>query len=858
MRQFLETFGYYDIFLVDNDSGRIVYSVFKELDFGTSLLNGPWAKTNFGEAFRKARDLEDPDGVVLVDYAQYIPSYSAPASFIASPVYDGKKKIGVLMFQMPLDRINSMMSERAGLGETGETYLVGPDQLMRSDSYLDPKTHSVIASFKHPETGKVATKAAVSALGGVSGTTIIKDYNGNPVVSAYTPVNVLGLTWALMAEIDVAEAFVPRVKGHEKDFFAEYVSKYGYYDLFLINPDGFVFYTAAKESDYQTNMVDGKYASSGLGKLVRQVLDTKEYGVADFAPYGPSNNEPAGFVAQPFIYDGQVQMVAALQLSIDAINAVMQQRDGMGETGETYLIGSDKLMRSDSFLDSIGHTVKASFADPAKGSVNTVGAEKVIAGETGSEIIVDYNGNEVLSAFAPIDIGGVRWGLLAEIDKWEAFAAEDHLRNLILIVGLFGAVAIAAVGYFAARSISNPIVAMTGSMRGLAAGDLETEIGFEDRGDEIGQMAGAVGVFKTNAIERVRLEAEQKETAAQMERDKEAARQRQAEQERQDREREAADAKSERERAEQQAEAERVQQEKELAETRQREEMTALRTKKMADLNAAFESQVTGVLETVSSAATELRATAGSMSTIAQNTRDQSETMAASSQLSEESMQSVAAATEQLRNSIDELSAQTSLSSAEVGVAAAQAEDANARISTLVAAADRVQEVVSLIADIASQTNLLALNATIEAQRAGEAGSGFAVVASEVKDLADQTGKATKEIDTQVGAIREAVNEAAKAIQQITKAISDVGEYATASAAGVEEQAAATKEIARNASVAAEHTRQVADLIKSVSMSADETLNATNEVVGATDELSGQSMRLERDVKSYLEEVQKI
>lgn len=136
------------------------------MDFSTSLSDGPYASTNFGRAFQEANRTLSQDGVVLVDYAQYTPSYEAPASFIASPIFDGGKKIGVAMFQMPIDRLNEIMGERAGLGKTGETYLVGQDGLMRSDSYLDPENHTVLASFRNPAKGRVETEASKAALAG--------------------------------------------------------------------------------------------------------------------------------------------------------------------------------------------------------------------------------------------------------------------------------------------------------------------------------------------------------------------------------------------------------------------------------------------------------------------------------------------------------------------------------------------------------------------------------------------------------------------------------------------------------------------------------------------------------------------
>ncbi|MDD4730818.1 MAG: methyl-accepting chemotaxis protein [Desulfovibrio sp.] len=208
LRKYLQEFGYYDIFLVEPEHGRVVYSVFKELDYATSLKNGPYAQSGLGKVFRAAVDA-GKDDVVFEDFEPYTPSYEAPAGFVASPVYDGEYLQGVLIFQMPIDRVNRIMNQREGLGETGESYLIGPNMLMRSDSYLDPEGHSVLASFADPVRGKVDTEATRAALSGKSGVGIIDDYNGNPVLSAYAPMDVFGLHWALIAEVDEAEIMAP-------------------------------------------------------------------------------------------------------------------------------------------------------------------------------------------------------------------------------------------------------------------------------------------------------------------------------------------------------------------------------------------------------------------------------------------------------------------------------------------------------------------------------------------------------------------------------------------------------------------------------------------------------------------------
>ena len=205
IREFLYKFGFYDIFIVNIETGHIVYSVFKELDFGTSLLTGPYSDTNFADAFREASELEKGQ-YVLKDYRPYGPSYDSAASFIASPIYQGEKKVGVLIFQMPLEPINAIMTSRAGMGETGETYLVGDDFLMRSDSYNDSENRTVSASFARPTTGSVRTKATESAFSGETGTGLLKNYADKKVLSAYSPINLGDYNWVMIAEIDQNEA----------------------------------------------------------------------------------------------------------------------------------------------------------------------------------------------------------------------------------------------------------------------------------------------------------------------------------------------------------------------------------------------------------------------------------------------------------------------------------------------------------------------------------------------------------------------------------------------------------------------------------------------------------------------------
>jgi methyl-accepting chemotaxis protein len=203
---YLEKFGYYDIFLVDN-RGNVVYSVYKELDFATNLKSGPFADSGLANAFNAAMQLNQANEFVLLDYEQYTPSYEAPASFIASPIFKFGSRVGVLIYQMPLNAISAVMSERKGLGETGEAYLVGSDKQMRSDSFKSPEIFSVNNVFKTQKT--VHSSAIDAGLNGEYGLIESQNYLGEDVIATYTPINFGGLQWAMVAEIETNEAYAP-------------------------------------------------------------------------------------------------------------------------------------------------------------------------------------------------------------------------------------------------------------------------------------------------------------------------------------------------------------------------------------------------------------------------------------------------------------------------------------------------------------------------------------------------------------------------------------------------------------------------------------------------------------------------
>ncbi|WP_045370398.1 methyl-accepting chemotaxis protein [Vibrio campbellii] len=259
-----------------------------------------------------------------------------------------------------------------------------------------------------------------------------------------------------------------------------------FYDIFIVDESGDVIYTVAREADYQTNLVSGAYSNSGLGDVYRAIRAGKQFAAVDFAPYAPSNGDPAAFLGVPLKVEGQQWMVAT-QMSIDGINQLMNLRSGMGESGETYLVGSDYRMRSDSFLDPVGRTIQASFAGTVENNgVDSDAVKRALAGESGVETIIDYNGNPVVSAYSPIDMYGHRWALLSEIDVAEAEQPIKELMTLngiVLFLAVIGGISVALV---VTRAVMKPLGGepeeMKQLMNQLAHGDLRLNISQADEG----------------------------------------------------------------------------------------------------------------------------------------------------------------------------------------------------------------------------------------------------------------------------------------------------------------------------------------------------------------------------------------
>ena len=737
MERFVEEYDYIDLFLI-SEKGRVLYTVEKAPDLGQNLKTGKLKDSPAGKAF--IGGLAAP---TIQDFGLYKPSGDAPAAFIAAPVKVGGKTTGVAMIQIPIQQINAIMQERTGLGETGETYLVATDKLFRSDSRLVEDSTILDPAYS------VNTTAVNEALAGKTGEKITRNFKGTPVLSAYSPLAIPGVHWTILADISVEEAFAPRVVNEIEDFFTTYKEKYGYYDLYLFNPDGYLFYSVEHQPDYQTNMLTGPYKDTNLGRLVVEVLKTKQFGLADFERYAPARKAPAAFIAQPLVYENHVELVIAAQLSLDHINAIVQERAGLGETGESYLVGSDKLWRNNSnFLRQLG--LESTILNP-KVAVDTVASQSALNGNSGTKVIKNYRGNQVLSSWSPIIVQeptaakpkGITWALISEINLEEI---RRPLIKMIWIIGItFGgaAILVTLVALILAGGLTAQVRKIMDLFSNIGMGDFEARAEVTSK-DELGTMAESLNAMLDNTLVLIQSREERDAIQASI--------------------------------------LKLLEEISGLAEgdLTRRAEVTAEMTGAIADSFNAMAEQLSGVVQNVKRTTGEVTATSRKVNistgqlakTSKMQTKQISQAIASINemagsiqQVAENAVRSAAVSERSTVNAKEGAEAVQSTNKAMKDIRENAQETARA-IKRLGESSQEIGNIVQLINDIADRTSILALNASIQAAMAGDAGRGFAVVAEEVQRLAERSTKATKQIDTLIKNIQGEINEAGASMEE--------------------------------------------------------------------------------------------
>ncbi len=694
------------------------------------------------------------------------------------------------------EEMNRIFDNREGLGKTGESYLaeeVKGRYYFRSDMETMGAGNYV---FGYDLTD-IAPAYLQAAVVGEEGDGVFTDSAGDLVMVVYSPVEVNGFNFIMVSKMLLEEAIVPNLEGRSDDFFTHYIEQYGYYDLFLIHPQGKIFYSVAKEKDYGTNILSGRYADSSLGEAVQKAIDSESLGFGDFKPYAPSNGAPAAFIAQPIHHKGKLELVVALQMPLDRMNSIMQERTGMGETGESYLVGPEKLMRSDSYLDPQNHSVEASFARPATGRVDTEATRKALTGTSGAQIIIDYNGNPVLSAFAPVQVYDTQWALMSEIDEAEVRAPINVLTVFILISALIMILISVILAVLFSKTISKPILLLVSGAQNLAIGDIDLSDVNQDAFEKINRRQDELGVIGASFSNLIEYQREKVNLAQEI-----AGKNLQVE-----------------------------------ASVSSEKDTLGKSFQEMVNALNELLSQVNNAVEQVNSGADQVSQASQNLS--------QGATEQASS------LEEITSSTNEI-NSQSKQNAENATEAHSIAKQATQdAESGNHQMKQMAeimerinASSDEINKVVRVIDDIAFQINLLALNANVEAARAGKYGKGFAVVADEVRNLAVKSADSVKEttqmVDDTVTNIKkgtEAADATARQLESIVEGSGKVADF--------------LEEIAQSSREQAQAIEQITDGLDQIDEATQSSTASAEESASASEELAGQAQQLRSMVAQF-------
>ncbi len=808
IRQFLEEFGYYDIFLIDAESGEIVYSVFKELDYGTSLLHGPYADTNFAAVFRQASGLADVHATAFSDFRQYLPSYNNAASFIASPIYAGDELQGVLVFQMPIDRINAVMAERAGMGESGESYLVGSDLLMRSDSYLDPEAHSVSASFRDPDNGRIDTLASQRALAGESGADIIVDYNGNAVLSAYAPLDIFGERWAILSEIDQAEAMAA-VRNLQNISVLVFV---------LVALACIVIgYFIARSISLPVVKVSEAIASIAAGNLDVNLRVNRKDEIGQLA-------ESMQFMQQ--------QLRDVIETGVQPL----VQKAGQGDLSERLELDGKQGFYLD-LSQSINQLVEVNekFLDET-----TLVVSALAQGDLNTESEVDFSG-----AFARVqsDINQMRGNLAQvigqDVHKIVAAAGEGELEHRIDLADKQGFYKQLSVAINDLMEVNQSIITDTLKVtRGLMNGELGILIERHYR--------GSFAELKNN------LQAMQARLSQVIEKDIQAIVSAASE----------GDLKQRIDLADKQGFYQKLSASiNELVNSSDEiisDTSRVLNAVANGDLTRRIDKQYQGAFDClkqdINRTVAKLTDTVAEIKSTAAVVKNGSDEITLGSANLSQRTEEQAASLEETASAMEEMTANVQSSSENCVQAESLSEDAsnmaeqggdvmNRAVSSMQSISEsgkQIDNIINVIDEIAFQTNLLALNASVEAARAGEHGKGFAVVADEVRGLAGRCADAANQVksiiqdsNSRIEEGSELVNESGQMLGNIVSAVKQVRDIVSEISSASSEQSRGLEEISKAVTTMDEMTQQNAALVEQTAAACESLGDKSN----ALDEL---------------------
>ncbi|MBF0428152.1 MAG: methyl-accepting chemotaxis protein [Magnetococcales bacterium] len=476
--------GVEDLYFV-SQMGDVVYSLSHQNELGQNIHHAPLKETGLARVFRQA--MEAP---AIQDFQPYAPANHAPSAFIGAPVKKDGGIIGAVIIRISRPVLTQLL--RAGMDPTSTNgVIVAAMDGLRSDPLPAPLDPLKNPSFQE-------------ALKGNIGHSIALGMQKQLLISTWSPLRIKGLSWVIMTEVETSQLLTQQTK-ENKNGLQKFSDTSGYYDLFLIHPDGTVFYSTARQADHNTNLLTGKYATTNLGQLVGKVLKSKQFGMSDLVPYPPSDNQPAIFMAQPVIENNQVVMVAALQLPPDAITGLMHHSAPSGPI-QTFLVGQDQLLRSDAFTDPANPATKTAFIGGSIASiVSPTAISNALEGKTGSQETIHTNGKRLLSVYAPLPLDGFTWVVISQTEPDQInLLSNPNLTPFAIFMG--GVLFLVILGFLVIRSdLLHPLMDISTTLNRMASGHFESFVG-STRKDELGVLSRSVATVSdeiTQAGQRI-------------------------------------------------------------------------------------------------------------------------------------------------------------------------------------------------------------------------------------------------------------------------------------------------------------------------------------------------------------------
>jgi methyl-accepting chemotaxis protein len=679
----------------------------------------------------------------LTDYGPSAFQADKMVCYFSTPFTHEGQTGGTFLFRLKDNALDGIMKKSPGLGGHGEAYLIGPDGMFRSNSVFFEEPTLMNSAFT------VDNELIAFALAGEEGEKMTVNYRGEHVLSSYSSVYLYGVTWALLVETDQGEAVTPASyftgEKVEAGGLVRLAETYGFPDVYLVQPDGHIFYSVKRNPDYMTNILNGPFAGSGLSKAVAEAVEKKAAAASDYELYAPIGGKPAAFMAVPIVDRGQLAMIAAIQMPIDRINATMNARAEFEKKAthklemplaETYLIGQDKLWRSEA-ANPKAYGVESTLLNP-KAKVETKAVQEALAGKDSTEVIVNSLGEKVLSSWAPFNYKNLNWAVISEVSEQEVHKPVRSLMYLIGGIALAAAAVIATVTLLIAGGITRQVDAIMNAMAKVEKGDYSGRAAVTST-DELGKMAGDFNTMTATIDNLI--------TTREKEHDK-------------------------------------------LSQSiiQLLEEITLLSEGDLS-IRATVTDDVIGTLadslnlmleqlgtafRRIKDSADQVSSTANLLSSSTQELADQNSTQSA---LVNEAMERISRLTEEIRKAADQ--AETSASTSRVSSHAAEdgagavretsqameairgnVQNTARAIKRLGESSQEISDFARSINEISDRTSILALNASIQAAAAGEEGRGFAVVAEEIQRLAERAAVSTRQIETLIRNILSEITEA--------------------------------------------------------------------------------------------------